>query len=64
MVLSQRKGLVMSTTGSSLSTGLRRGAGDSVSLIREADKAKANVDNVAIFAKIIKKAEENAQASL
>lgn len=54
----------MSTTGSSLSTGLRRGAGDAASLIREADKAKANVDNVAIFAKIIKKAEENAQASM
>jgi len=54
----------MSAMGSSLSTGLRRGVNESVSLIREADKARANVDNVTIFAKLIKKAEESAQASM
>lgn len=54
----------MSTMGSSSSTGLRRGASEATSLIEEADRAKANVDNVKIFAKMIKRAEENAQTNM
>lgn len=54
----------MSTTGNSLATGLQSGVKDALTSIWAADNAKANVDNVGIFTKLIKKAEENAQAAL
>lgn len=54
----------MSTTESSLKAGLQRGVQDALMSIKAADDAKANVDNVGIFTKLIKKAEENAQAAL
>lgn len=54
----------MSTMGSSLKAGLQSGVSDALMSIKAADEAKANVDNVGIFTKLIKKAEENAQACL
>lgn len=54
----------MSTMGSSLKAGLQSGTKDALISIRGADEAKANVDNVAVFTKMIKKAEESAQAAL
>ncbi len=54
----------MSTTGSTLKAGLQSGVNDALTSIKAADDAKANVDNVGIFTKLIKKAEENAQAAL
>lgn len=54
----------MSTMGNSLKAGLQSGVKDALASIKAADDAKANVDNVGIFTKLMKKAEENAQAAL
>lgn len=42
----------------------RRAASDAASAILATNDAATNVDNVAIFAKFMKKAEETAQASI
>lgn len=54
----------MSMTGNSLKAGLQSGVRDALTSIKAANDAKTNVDNVGIFTKLIKKAEENAQAAL
>ena len=54
----------MSTTGTSLGAGLQSGARNAIASIRASSDAAVNVGNVALFTKLIKKAEDNAQSAL